>query len=91
VKVNPSVKPICDKCRVIRRHGRVMVICSDPRHKQRQGWLKPGTHNWMTKSQYHWADTPLISDERSREEHHPTSGTEAGPRTEGTDWDQTSA
>jgi len=37
VKVNPSVKPICDKCRVIRRHGRVMVICSDPRHKQRQG------------------------------------------------------
>ncbi|BAX99220.1 50S ribosomal protein L36 [Mycolicibacterium phlei] len=37
VKVNPSVKPICDKCRVIRRHGRVMVICQDPRHKQRQG------------------------------------------------------
>ncbi|HEY0227477.1 MAG TPA: 50S ribosomal protein L36, partial [Mycobacterium sp.] len=29
--------PICDKCRVSRRHGRVMVICSDPRHKQRQG------------------------------------------------------
>ena len=25
------------KCRIIRRHGRVMVICSDPRHKQRQG------------------------------------------------------
>ncbi|MBJ7385900.1 MAG: 50S ribosomal protein L36, partial [Mycolicibacterium sp.] len=23
MKVNPSVKPICDKCRVIRRHGRV--------------------------------------------------------------------
>ncbi|MFT8874543.1 50S ribosomal protein L36, partial [Bifidobacterium aquikefiri] len=22
---------------VIRRHGRVMVICSNPRHKQRQG------------------------------------------------------
>jgi large subunit ribosomal protein L36 len=37
VKVNPSVKPICDKCRVIRRHRRVMVICVDPRHKQRQG------------------------------------------------------
>ena len=27
MKVNPSVKPICDKCKVIRRHGRVMVIC----------------------------------------------------------------
>jgi large subunit ribosomal protein L36 len=37
VKVKPSVKRICNKCRVIRRHGRVMVICTDPRHKQRQG------------------------------------------------------
>jgi large subunit ribosomal protein L36 len=38
VKVKPSVKPICDKCRVIRRNGRVMVICSSTaRHKQRQG------------------------------------------------------
>src|SRR4051812_12572215 len=34
IKVNPSVKPICDKCKVIRRHGRVMVICDNPRHKQ---------------------------------------------------------
>jgi len=38
VKVKPSVKRICNNCRIIRRHGRVMVICStDPRHKQRQG------------------------------------------------------
>ncbi|GAA2253113.1 hypothetical protein GCM10010104_57340 [Streptomyces indiaensis] len=37
MKVKPSVKKICDKCRVIRRHGRVMVICDNPRHKQRQG------------------------------------------------------
>jgi large subunit ribosomal protein L36 len=37
MKVKPSVKRICSKCRIIRRHGRVMVICSDPRHKQRQG------------------------------------------------------
>jgi large subunit ribosomal protein L36 len=37
VKVKPSVKPICDKCKVIRRHNRVMVICENPRHKQRQG------------------------------------------------------
>jgi large subunit ribosomal protein L36 len=38
MKVNPSVKPICDHCKVIRRHGVVMVICkSNPRHKQRQG------------------------------------------------------
>lgn len=38
MKVKPSVKPICDKCRVIRRNRRVMVICSvSARHKQRQG------------------------------------------------------
>ena len=33
----PSVKPICDKCKVIKRKGRVMVICENPKHKQRQG------------------------------------------------------
>ena len=32
-----SVKRMCDKCRVIRRNGVVRVICSNPRHKQRQG------------------------------------------------------
>jgi len=37
MKVQPSVKKICDNCKVIRRHGRVMVICSNQRHKQRQG------------------------------------------------------
>ena len=37
MKVRPSVKKMCDKCKVIRRHGRVMVICDNPRHKQRQG------------------------------------------------------
>ena len=38
MKVKPSVKPICDKCKVIRRNRRVMVICSSSaRHKQRQG------------------------------------------------------
>ncbi len=37
MKVKPSVKRMCDKCRIIRRRGRVMVICTNPRHKQRQG------------------------------------------------------
>ncbi|MBP8613733.1 MAG: 50S ribosomal protein L36 [Firmicutes bacterium] len=37
MKVRPSVKKMCDKCRVIRRHGRVMVLCPNPKHKQRQG------------------------------------------------------
>jgi len=37
MKVRPSTKKMCEKCRVIRRRGRVWVICSNPRHKQRQG------------------------------------------------------
>ena len=37
MKVRPSVKPICDKGTVIRRKGRIMVICINPKHKQRQG------------------------------------------------------
>ncbi|GAE73963.1 LSU ribosomal protein L36p [Cutibacterium acnes JCM 18916] len=41
MKVQPSVKKICDKCKVIRRHGRVMVICDNPRHKQRQAEPTP--------------------------------------------------
>ena len=27
MKVRPSVKPICEKCKIIKRKGRVMVIC----------------------------------------------------------------
>jgi large subunit ribosomal protein L36 len=37
MKVRPSVKPMCEKCKIIRRHGRVLVICQNPRHKQKQG------------------------------------------------------
>jgi large subunit ribosomal protein L36 len=37
MKVRPSVKKMCDKCRVIRRRGRILIICTNPRHKQRQG------------------------------------------------------
>ncbi|GAB6172260.1 hypothetical protein JCM15765_17380 [Paradesulfitobacterium aromaticivorans] len=37
MKVKPSVKPICEKCKVIKRHGKVMVICENPKHKQKQG------------------------------------------------------
>lgn len=37
MKVRPSVKPICEKCKIIKRKGRLMIICSNPKHKQRQG------------------------------------------------------
>lgn len=37
MKVRPSVKPICEKCKIIKRKGKVMVICENPKHKQKQG------------------------------------------------------
>ena len=38
MKVRPSVKPICSSCKVIKRGGKVFVICSKyKKHKQRQG------------------------------------------------------
>jgi len=37
MKVRSSVKAICKKCKVIKRKGKVRVICSNPKHKQRQG------------------------------------------------------
>ncbi|MGA0241469.1 MAG: 50S ribosomal protein L36 [Candidatus Marinamargulisbacteria bacterium] len=37
MKVRASVKKMCDKCRTIRRKGRVRVICENPKHKQKQG------------------------------------------------------
>ena len=37
MKVRASVKKICRECKVIRSNGSVRVICTDPKHKQRQG------------------------------------------------------
>ncbi len=37
MKVRASVKRICDHCKIVRRRGVVFVVCSNPRHKQRQG------------------------------------------------------
>ncbi|MDD2274670.1 MAG: 50S ribosomal protein L36 [Candidatus Pacebacteria bacterium] len=38
MKVKPSVKKICRDCKIVRREGRVYVICKkNPKHKQRQG------------------------------------------------------
>ena len=30
MKVRPSVKKICEKCKVIKRKGKIMVICENP-------------------------------------------------------------
>ncbi len=37
MKVKPSVKVRCAKCKAVRRCGVVYIICENPRHKQRQG------------------------------------------------------
>ncbi|MBL9001620.1 MAG: 50S ribosomal protein L36 [Phycisphaerales bacterium] len=38
MKVKASVKKMCSSCQVVRRKGKLRVICkSDPKHKQVQG------------------------------------------------------
>jgi len=37
MKVRSSVKPICQKCKIVKRNGVVRVLCTNPKHKQRQG------------------------------------------------------
>jgi large subunit ribosomal protein L36 len=38
MKVRSSVRKMCDYCKIIRRRGKVIVICSrSKKHKQRQG------------------------------------------------------
>jgi len=37
MKVRASVKPRCERCKIIRRKGVVLIICSNPKHKQKQG------------------------------------------------------
>ncbi len=37
MKVRSSVKKICTKCKLIKRKGVLRVVCSIPKHKQRQG------------------------------------------------------
>ena len=40
MKVRASVKPMCDKCKVIKRDGKVMVICSKSKKTQTNTRLK---------------------------------------------------
>ncbi|MFH1651379.1 MAG: 50S ribosomal protein L36 [Chloroflexota bacterium] len=37
MKVRASVKTMCEKCKIVKRRGVMRVICSNPKHKQRQG------------------------------------------------------
>lgn len=37
MKVRPSIRKMCTKCKIIKRKGKLLVLCSNPKHKQRQG------------------------------------------------------
>ncbi|MBI4037542.1 50S ribosomal protein L36 [Candidatus Curtissbacteria bacterium] len=37
MKVQASVKKRCVNCQIVKRRGRLYVICINGRHKQRQG------------------------------------------------------
>ncbi|OGF61657.1 MAG: 50S ribosomal protein L36 [Candidatus Fischerbacteria bacterium RBG_13_37_8] len=37
MKVRSSVKKICINCKIIKRKGRIRIICINPKHKQKQG------------------------------------------------------
>ncbi|MEI7810410.1 MAG: 50S ribosomal protein L36 [bacterium] len=36
MKIKASVKKICDKCKMVKRQRHLRVICSNPKHKQKQ-------------------------------------------------------
>ena len=37
MKVRASVRKMCENCKIVKRFGVVRGVCTDPRHKQRQG------------------------------------------------------
>jgi large subunit ribosomal protein L36 len=37
MKIRASVKRMCKNCKIVRRSGVVRVLCTNPKHKQRQG------------------------------------------------------
>lgn len=36
MKVRASIQKICQNCRRIRRKNQILIICANPKHKQRQ-------------------------------------------------------
>lgn len=37
MKVQASIKKRCKNCQVVKRHGKLYIICETAKHKQRQG------------------------------------------------------
>nr|WEM32101.1 ribosomal protein L36 [Ostreobium sp. TRHA14-720] len=36
MKIRASVRKMCKNCRLVRRKGKILIICKNPKHKQRQ-------------------------------------------------------
>ncbi|EKE15230.1 MAG: hypothetical protein ACD_12C00112G0016 [uncultured bacterium] len=37
MKIQSSIKKICPKCKIVKRKGNLYVVCSNVKHKQKQG------------------------------------------------------
>ncbi|MDO8470583.1 MAG: 50S ribosomal protein L36 [bacterium] len=37
MKIHSSIKTMCQSCKMVKRKGKLYVICKNPKHKQRQG------------------------------------------------------
>ncbi|MBP6857650.1 MAG: 50S ribosomal protein L36 [Candidatus Pacebacteria bacterium] len=36
MKIKSTVKKMCAKCKIVKRNRHLVVICDNPRHKQKQ-------------------------------------------------------
>lgn len=36
MKIRSTVKKMCDKCKIVKRNRHLVVICENPKHKQKQ-------------------------------------------------------
>ncbi|MBI3619694.1 50S ribosomal protein L36 [Candidatus Roizmanbacteria bacterium] len=37
MRIQASIKPMCPKCKLVKRKGMLYITCANPKHKQRQG------------------------------------------------------
>ncbi len=51
MKVRPSVKKMCDKCKVIKRKGKILVICDNPKHKLPRWAVRAASFVWEITAQ----------------------------------------
>ena len=54
MKVRPSVKKICDKCKVIKRNGKVMVICEKSKAQTASGLILSNNSEVKQYGTYFW-------------------------------------